>query len=70
MKIAKINLPKEYEDLFKSSGKTLEELLGVAADTVVDCDNCAIRGECDELKAEITCDDIWAAHLMGVKNED
>lgn len=69
MKIAKINLPKEYEDLFKSSGKTLEELLGVAAVYTVDCDNCAIRSKCVELKSEITCDDIWAGHLMGVKDE-
>ena len=66
--MAKINLPKEYQDLINSSGKTLEELLGVAAEYTVDCDNCAIRGECDELKAEITCDDIWAGHLMGVEN--
>lgn len=64
----KNNLPKEYKDLLNSSGKTLEELLGVAAEYTVDCDNCAIHGECDELKAEITCDDIWAGHLMGVNN--
>ena len=64
----KIKLSKEYKDLLYSSGKTLEELLGIAAEYTVDCDNCAIRGECDELKAEITCDDIWAGHLMGGKN--
>ena len=66
--MAKNNLPKEYRDLLNSSGKTLEELLGVAAQYTVKCDDCAIRGECEELKAEITCDDIWAGYLMGVKN--
>ena len=67
--MTKINLSKEYKDLLNSSGKTLEELLGVAAQYTVKCDNCAIKGECDELRAEITCDDIWAGHLMGVKDE-
>ena len=66
--MTKINLSKEYKDLLNSSGKTLEELLGVAAEYTVDCDNCAIRSKCDELKSEITCDDIWAGHLMGVNN--
>lgn len=66
--MAKINLPKEYEDLFKSTGKELEELLGIAAQYTIDCDNCAIKSKCDELRGEITCDDIWAGHLMGVNN--
>ena len=66
----KNNLPKEYKDLINNSGMTLEELLGVAAAHTVDCDNCSLRCECDELRAELTCDDIWAGHLMGVKHED
>ena len=66
--MAKINLPKEYEDLIRSSGRELEELLGVAAEHTVECIDCAIRGECDKLKAEITCNDIWAGYLMGGKN--
>lgn len=64
----KINLPKEYQDLINSSGKELEELLGVAAEHTIHCDNCAIQKECEELKAEITCADIWAGYLMGVNH--
>ena len=66
--MAKINLPKEYQDLIDSSGRTLEELLGVAAEYTVKCDNCAIHRECEELKKEIPCTDIWAGYLMGVNN--
>lgn len=63
------NLPKEYKDLKNSSGLTIEELLGVAAEHTITCDNCTLRCECDELRAEITCKELWAGYLMGVKDE-
>lgn len=64
----KINLPKEYQDLINSSGLTIEELLGVAASHTIKCDECSLLRECDELRAEITCQEIWAGYLMGVNN--
>ena len=66
--MGKIKLSKEYKDLLNSSGKTLEELLGIAAEYTVDCDNCAIYGECEKLNPLITCDEIWEGHLRGVNN--
>lgn len=63
----KTNLPKEYQDLIDSTGRTLEELLGAAAEAFIKCDNCAIRRECDELFGKgLPCADIWAGYLMGV----
>lgn len=68
--MAKINLPKEYQDLINSSGRTLEELLGLAAEYAADCDNCAIKDICDKAKAKITCGDLWIDHLRGVHNAE
>lgn len=66
--MSKNNLPKEYKDLINSSGLTIEELLGVAAEHTIKCDECFLRCECDELRAEICCHEIWAGYLMGVNN--
>ena len=63
------NLSKEFKDLINSSGLTLEELLGVAAAHTIKCDECSLLRECEELRAEITCNEIWAGYLMGVKDE-
>lgn len=62
------NLPKEYKDLINSSGLTIEELLGVAAEHTINCDECFLLRECEELRAEICCHEIWAGYLMGVNN--
>lgn len=67
--MAKINLSKNYKDLLNSSGLTLEELLGVAAEHTINCDECSLLRECEELRAEICCHEIWAGYLMGVKDE-
>lgn len=71
--MAKINLPipKEYQDIIKSSGYTIEDLLGIAAANTIECSKCAIRCECNErrLIENYSCRKIWSDYLIGVKEK-
>ena len=59
----------EYKDLRYSSGLEIEELLGIAANFTIKCENCAIKELCGAVRQNgYYCSKLWAKYLKGEIN--
>lgn len=56
----------EYKDIRYSSGLEIEELLGIAANFTIKCENCAIKELCAAVsQSGYHCAKLWAKYLKG-----
>ena len=61
------NLNQRFKNLEKSTGLTIEELLGIAANYYVDdCLHCVLKEVCSA--SAITCRQAWTDYLKGAKD--